>query len=89
MHKFLAQYTPDNKYKIANLCPRYENQYDSDEFGGRVFRWPYPDHFPAPLSLIPLYVHHANEWMNADPENLLIIHCKASFEVSRSSPPSS
>lgn len=59
-----------------NLCPRYENQYDADEFGGRVFRYPFPDHFPPPLSLIPLYVARATEWMKEDEENMLIIHCK-------------
>ncbi|ORY84087.1 protein-tyrosine phosphatase-like protein [Leucosporidium creatinivorum] len=77
VHRFLAQYAPENKYRIVNLCPRYENQYDADEFGGRVFRYPFPDHFPPPLSLIPLYVKRATEWMKEDEENLLIIHCKA------------
>lgn len=43
-----------------------------------MLRFPFPDHFPPPLSLIPLYVHRANEWMQQDEENILIIHCKVS-----------
>ena len=76
MHQFLDKYALEGKYKICSLCPRYENSYEADEFGGRVMRFPFPDHFPCPISLFPIYVHHANVWMNADPENLLIIHCK-------------
>lgn len=44
---------------------------------GRVSRYPFPDHHAPPLSLLPLAVREMNAWLDADPERVAIIHCKA------------
>ena len=75
MLKFLQSRHADN-FHLVNLCPRCENGYDAADFGGRVARFPFEDHLPPPLSLIPIYTDWATRWM-ADPEHVLVIHCKA------------
>lgn len=66
-----------NKYRIYNLCPCSENSYDADEFYGNVSRYPFPDHHPPPLSLIPMLVADITAWLGQDAENVAVIHCKA------------
>ncbi|GAA5853140.1 hypothetical protein JCM8547_000215 [Rhodosporidiobolus lusitaniae] len=81
--RFLEPYAPH--YRIFNLCPRYENQYDAAVFthegvqreGKAVERFPWPDHHPPPLSLMPLMSAAAREWYEADERNVVVIHCKA------------
>jgi phosphatidylinositol-3,4,5-trisphosphate 3-phosphatase/dual-specificity protein phosphatase PTEN len=65
------------KYRIYNLCPCGENSYESKEFYGAVSRYPFPDHHPPPLSLIPMFVSDVTAWLAADQENVAVIHCKA------------
>jgi phosphatidylinositol-3,4,5-trisphosphate 3-phosphatase/dual-specificity protein phosphatase PTEN len=65
------------KYRIFNFCPRFENEYDAEYFDNRVSRFPWPDHHPPPLALIPLCVRRMHEWLSADDENVMVIHCKA------------
>ena len=43
----------------------------------RVSRYPFPDHHPPPLPLLPLAVREMTGWLAKDPENVAIIHCKA------------
>jgi phosphatidylinositol-3,4,5-trisphosphate 3-phosphatase/dual-specificity protein phosphatase PTEN len=45
--------------------------------GGRVSRYPFPDHNPPPLPLLPLAVREMTAWLEGDPERIAIIHCKA------------
>ncbi|GAA5918901.1 hypothetical protein JCM1841_006669 [Sporobolomyces salmonicolor] len=82
--RFLEPYAPH--YRIFNLCPLYENAYDASEFvhdgverdkGKAVERFPWPDHHPPPLSLIPIMVDAATKWYEADERNVIVIHCKA------------
>ncbi|KAM0791038.1 hypothetical protein ACM66B_004334 [Microbotryomycetes sp. NB124-2] len=75
--KFLANFIPNSDYMIMNLCPRYENEYDADEFPGLVRRSPWPDHYPPPLSLLPVMVNRIHQFMDQSEDNVLIIHCKA------------
>ncbi|GAA5900881.1 hypothetical protein JCM5296_002205 [Sporobolomyces johnsonii] len=82
--RFLEPYAPH--YRIFNLCPLYENSYDASEFvhegverdkGKAVERFPWPDHHPPPLSLIPIMVDAAKKWYDEDERNVIVIHCKA------------
>jgi protein-tyrosine phosphatase len=58
-------------------CPLYENAYASDSMQGRVSRYPFPDHHPPPLPLLPLAVREMSAWLQGDAERIAIIHCKA------------
>ncbi|GAA6012785.1 hypothetical protein JCM10207_005359 [Rhodosporidiobolus poonsookiae] len=92
--RFLEPYAPH--YKIFNLCPLSENSYDAAEFvhagvereGKAVARFPWPDHHPPPLSLMPVMADAAKRWYEggaspaekpdeAAAENVVVIHCKA------------
>lgn len=42
-----------------------------------VSRYPFPDHHPPPLSLIPMVVADMTAWFADDPQNVVVIHCKA------------
>ncbi|TXT12387.1 uncharacterized protein COLE_02797 [Cutaneotrichosporon oleaginosum] len=66
-----------DKWWIWNLCPLTENAYSSESMGGRVSRYPFPDHNPPPLPLLPLAVREMTAWLEGDPERIAIIHCKA------------
>lgn len=68
----------EDRYWIFNLCPRSENEYPAKEFSGRVARFPFPDHYPPPLSLFPLFRKRMADWLDADPQNVGVIHCKVS-----------
>jgi len=62
-------------YKIYNLCS--ERRYDHSKFQGRVREFPFDDHNPCPLALILEFCRDVHEWLNAHPENVVAIHCKA------------
>lgn len=64
-------------YRIFNFCPRFENGYDAAYFNNQVSRYPFPDHHPPPLSLIPLAVRRMHDWLLQDERNVVVIHCKA------------
>ncbi|WVR04807.1 hypothetical protein IAU60_001819 [Kwoniella sp. DSM 27419] len=65
------------KWWIWNLCPLYENAYSPESMHGRVSRYPFPDHHPPPLPLLPLAVREMTAWLEGDVERVAIIHCKA------------
>jgi len=65
------------KWWIWNLCPLYENAYSPESMHGRVSRYPFPDHHPPPLPLLPLAVREMTAWLEGDRERVAIIHCKA------------
>ncbi|WWC59678.1 uncharacterized protein I303_102240 [Kwoniella dejecticola CBS 10117] len=65
------------KWWIWNLCPLYENAYSPESMHGRVSRYPFPDHHPPPLPLLPLAVREMTAWLEGDAERVAIIHCKA------------
>ncbi|WWC68147.1 uncharacterized protein I206_102070 [Kwoniella pini CBS 10737] len=65
------------KWWIWNLCPLYENAYSPESMHGRVSRYPFPDHHPPPLPLLPLAVREMTAWLEGDSERVAIIHCKA------------
>ncbi|OCF33832.1 hypothetical protein I317_01324 [Kwoniella heveanensis CBS 569] len=65
------------KWWIWNLCPLYENAYSPESMHGRVSRYPFPDHHPPPLPLLPLAVREMTAWLEGDQQRVAIIHCKA------------
>ncbi|GAA6056952.1 hypothetical protein JCM3770_001982 [Rhodotorula araucariae] len=73
--RFLSPH--EGHYRLFNLCPRSENSYDAAEFAGEVRRFPWPDHHPPPLSMVPLMVAEARAWYEADEQNVVVVHCKA------------
>jgi hypothetical protein len=67
-----------DKYKVWNLCSEPEHQYDAEVFSGRLcdeFQW--PDHTPCTLSMLHALVDSIVAWLDADPENVALVHCKA------------
>jgi phosphatidylinositol-3,4,5-trisphosphate 3-phosphatase/dual-specificity protein phosphatase PTEN len=66
-----------NHYRIYNLCS--EREYEGEHrFGGRFKRFPFDDHnAPCPIRLIPDLCRDVREFLEADEENVVAIHCKA------------
>lgn len=72
-HPCQARPKADTHYR----CPLTENAYSSESMEGRVSRYPFPDHNPPPLPLLPLAVREMTAWLEPDPQRVAIIHCKA------------
>lgn len=95
MIRFLEPYAPH--YRIFNLCPLYENSYEASAFathgaaneqeaqekvlGGPVERYPWPDHHPPPMSMVPLMSTGARRWYEKDDRNVVVIHCKVRLKI--------
>lgn len=62
-------------FRLYNLCS--ERAYDPCEFDGNVVRFPFDDHNPPPLALIPAMCQDIQDWLDEHPENVVAIHCKA------------
>ena len=62
-------------YKFYNLCS--ERTYPSDRFHGQFVRFPFDDHNPPPLGLFSFFCQDVQDYLDADPENVVAIHCKA------------
>jgi phosphatidylinositol-3,4,5-trisphosphate 3-phosphatase/dual-specificity protein phosphatase PTEN len=62
-------------YKVYNLCS--EKAYDPSLFNGRVERFPFNDHNPCPFEMIMPFCRSVDEWLNQNPSNIAIVHCKA------------
>lgn len=75
MERFCDSRFGDNYY-VFNLCSEKERQY-TGLFGGRVFNFPHPDHYAAPLELLFQCVLKAVELLRRATRPTLIIHCKA------------
>jgi len=62
-------------YKVYNLCE--ERLYDKSLFNGRVENFPFQDHHPPPLYMMRPCCNNIQQWTEADPLNVAVIHCKA------------
>lgn len=63
-------------YRLYNLCA--ERIYDHSLFEGRVnhdFR--FLDHNPPPMKHFAPFVGSVTDWLNRDPKNVAVVHCKA------------
>eukprot|EP00742_Colponemidia_sp_Colp-10_P001227 GILJ01001320.1.p1 GENE.GILJ01001320.1~~GILJ01001320.1.p1 ORF type:complete len:515 (+),score=68.94 GILJ01001320.1:166-1710(+) len=72
--KFLDTYHRDH-YKVWNLCS--EKQYDGAVFYYRVEHFPFDDHTPPPLKMMLDFCISVTDYLQEDPENIAVIHCKA------------
>ncbi|TRY63667.1 hypothetical protein TCAL_08699 [Tigriopus californicus] len=71
--KFLNIQHPD-RYKIYNLCS--EKTYDTEYFQHRVERFMIDDHNVPSLQQMLDFAQSAKSWLNANPENVIVVHCK-------------
>lgn len=64
-------------YMVYNLCAEEQHQYPADRFDGRVMCFPFLDHHPCKLSVIPDFIEHATAFLRQSPACVVAIHCKA------------
>ena len=65
-------------YRVYNLCAEAQHRYDpASRFDGRVREFPFWDHKPCNLSLIPDFIADADAYLAEDAKNVVAIHCKA------------
>eukprot|EP00003_Mantamonas_plastica_P013540 TRINITY_DN2361_c1_g2_i5.p1 TRINITY_DN2361_c1_g2~~TRINITY_DN2361_c1_g2_i5.p1 ORF type:complete len:326 (+),score=129.02 TRINITY_DN2361_c1_g2_i5:204-1181(+) len=62
-------------YKIYNMCA--ERAYDADNFYDRVERYPFEDHNAPQFEIIEPFCQSAQDWLDADEKNIVVVHCKA------------
>ncbi|CEP00282.1 hypothetical protein PBRA_008016 [Plasmodiophora brassicae] len=62
-------------YKVYNLCS--ERSYDIGKFQNRAMRFPFDDHACPAFDRMTVFLEDVHQWLNADPENIVVIHCKA------------
>mmetsp|Transcript_12867 Transcript_12867/g.43584 ORF Transcript_12867/g.43584 Transcript_12867/m.43584 type:complete len:377 (+) Transcript_12867:134-1264(+) len=62
-------------YLVADLCT--ERTYDPSEFAQPVLAFPFDDHQPPPLDLIPRFCREVGAWLAGDSARVVAVHCKA------------
>ncbi|KAG1731600.1 uncharacterized protein EDB91DRAFT_711989 [Suillus paluster] len=62
---------------VFNFCPVRENFYDKSVFGGRVSRYPFPDHHVPPFAVLPLVSREIDAWLTSSKDKVAVLHCKA------------
>ncbi len=62
---------------MYNFCCEPGRGYDPAVFDGRVERYPFKDHNTPPLDTMVAFANSAKQWLDADPENVVNMHCKA------------
>ncbi|WKY04941.1 hypothetical protein Q1695_005726 [Nippostrongylus brasiliensis] len=72
--KFLERNHADH-YKVFNLRGNYF--YKVEKFHGRVGLYHMKDHHPPRLDLMAPFCNEVNEYLRADPRNVVAVHCKA------------
>ncbi|KJH47205.1 hypothetical protein DICVIV_06727 [Dictyocaulus viviparus] len=72
--KFLER-NHSGHYKVFNLRGNYF--YDVEKFHGRVGLYHMKDHHPPRLDLMDPFCKEVNEYLRADPKNVVAVHCKA------------
>ena len=62
---------------IFNVSER--DSYDAQKyFQGNVKCFLWPDHHaPTPFTFIPKIAEEASKWINADNENVIVVHCNS------------
>ncbi|KAG6880011.1 hypothetical protein C0992_008218 [Termitomyces sp. T32_za158] len=76
--KFL-EHRHGKNFWVFNFCPILENSYDKSIFGGRVSRFPFPDHHAPPLAFMPLVAREMGAWLHGSPERIAVLHCKGMY----------
>merc|ERR1719506_3574566 len=72
--KFL-NFRHKNHFRIYNLC--IEPKYQYNGFPDNTEYFPCPDHCPLSLPMMLSFCRNAEDWLKADPENVVLVHCKA------------
>lgn len=62
------------KYRVYNLCS--ERTYETAHFHERVERFHIDDHNVPSLGEMKRFAADVKAWLNADPENVIVVHCK-------------
>ncbi len=60
---------------VVNLCS--EREYSLDTFHGSCVRYPFHDHTPPALELLLPCCARMHRFLQADPDNVVAVHCKA------------
>lgn len=76
IRRFMDDHHHDH-YKVYNFCCEYGRGYDPSVFHGRVERYPFKDHNTPPLETMAAFANSVKAWLDADPENVANLHCKA------------
>jgi len=63
------------RYMVFNLCS--ERSYDKAAFQGRLQVFPFDDHTPPPLHMIPVFCQCVSAHLAQHSENIVAIHCRA------------
>lgn len=66
-----------DRYKVYNFCCEPGRGYDPEVFHGRVERYPFKDHNTPPLETMVQFAESAKSWLDAHPESICSLHCKA------------
>jgi len=74
--RFMDTFHKD-KYKMFNFCCEPGRGYDPKIFHGMVERYPFKDHNTPPLETMAAFANSAKLWLDADPQNVINMHCKA------------
>jgi hypothetical protein len=64
-------------YKVFNFCCEAGRGYSSSVFDGRMERYPFLDHGCPYLETMVNFCDSAASWLEADPQNVVALHCKA------------
>lgn len=70
----------DRSVQVYNLCE--EAVYDPENFHGRVEWIPFDDNHVPPLHLIKIFCESVQQWLDDDPANVAVIHCRVSVPKS-------
>lgn len=67
----------DGHYMLFNLCS--ERYYEASKFGTdtQVACFPFEDHQAPPLPLVNDFCQQVADWLQKDPQNVAVVHCKA------------
>lgn len=76
LKRYLELHHKDH-YKVYNFCCEYGRSYEPEVYEGRVERYPFKDHNTPPLETMIAFANSAKRWLDADPENVVSMHCKA------------
>ncbi|CAD7702647.1 unnamed protein product [Ostreobium quekettii] len=71
----LLQMRHAGHYKVYNLCK--ELTYEPEKVEGLYAHFPFEDHQTPPLSLVKLFCEDAEQYLSEDPDNVIVVHCKA------------
>lgn len=67
----------DGYYKMFNFCCEPGRGYSPEVFDDRVERYPFKDHNTPPLETLIEFGESAKSWLDANPDNVCSMHCKA------------